>query len=88
MRDFSAIAEMFSRLQIVQVVLMGIGLFLKADMVIGFQAIAVFDIEHQPLYAIPNEEGQVEQLFLLGGMDALVVQLGSSQRSDGKNEAK
>jgi hypothetical protein len=48
---------MLACIEIVEVVLMSVGLFLKTDMVIGFQTVAVFDIEHEPLDAVPDKEG-------------------------------
>jgi hypothetical protein len=54
---------------------MGIGLFLKTDMEVGLVGIAIFKVKYQPLYAIPDKKGNVEQLLLLGGMDGLMVGL-------------
>lgn len=54
---------------------MGIGLFLKTDMEVGPGGIVIFKVKHQPLYAIPDKKGNIEQLLLLGGMDGLMVGL-------------
>ena len=54
---------------------MGIGLFLKTDMEVGLGGIVIFKVKYQPLYAIPDKKGNVEQLLLLGGMDGLMVGL-------------
>jgi hypothetical protein len=54
---------------------MCIGLFLKTDMEVGLVGIAIFKVKYQPLYAIPDKKGNVEQLLLLGGMDGLMVGL-------------
>ena len=51
------IVEMLSFLQIVQILFVAVCLLLKTDMVIGFQTVAVFDIEHEPLDAVPDKEG-------------------------------
>ena len=69
------IAEVPATLQVAEVVLMAVGLLFKTDVVVGLQRIAVPDKEYKPLYAVPDEERQVEQFALLGHMNQLVVQL-------------
>ena len=64
---------MFPFFQILQVAFMPIRLLLKADMKVGLCPISVFEIQGQPFYAIPDEEWDVEQFLLLGGMDQLMV---------------
>ena len=61
--------------QVVQVVLMVVGLLLKADVEVCLEAIAVFGEQEEPFEHIPQIEADVEQFTLLGGVDALVVEL-------------
>lgn len=79
---------MSSAVQVVQVCLMLVGLFLKTDMEIGLCGIPVFHIQDEPLYAIPDEERDIEKFLLLGSMNRLVVHLNLTQGSDGKDKAK
>jgi len=43
-----------------------VGFLLKADMIVGGGPIVILEPQHKPLYAIPDEERQIEQLALLG----------------------
>ena len=52
---------------------MAVCLFLKADIVICLVFVPVFDTEHQPFNAIPDEKGNVEQFSLLGHMNELMI---------------
>ena len=65
---------------------MAICFFLKADIVISLERVPVFDAEHQPLYAVPDEERNVEQFPLLGHMDELVINGIAVQRLSGQDE--
>ena len=65
-----------------------IRLFLKTDVEIGLCGIPVFDVKNEPFYAIPDEEGDVKKLFLLGCMNRFVVDLYLVQGPHGKDKAK
>jgi hypothetical protein len=82
------IPEMLSVFQIVQVGLMTVGLLLKTDMEIGFLPVSVLEEQEPPLYAVPDEERDIQKLFLLCGMNQLMVQLRCGQWAHGKDEAK
>ena len=58
-----------------EVVLMSVGFLLEADVAVCLHAVAVLQKEDEPLDAVPDEEGQVEQLALLGSVDEFVVEL-------------
>ena len=79
---------MFSVFQIVQVSLMMIGLLFKTDMEISLLPISVLAKQDQPFYAVPQEERDIQQLFLLSSMNQLVVHLHWRQWAHRKNEAK
>ena len=65
---------------------MAICLLLKADIVISLDSVPVFDTEHQPLDAIPNEKRNIKQLPLLGHMDELVIDGSGTQGFTGQDE--
>ncbi len=79
---------MLPMVQVVQVVLMVVGLFLKSDMEVGFDAVAVFDEQEEPFEHIPQIEADVEQLTLLGGVDALVVEFRGIELLHGEDDAE
>jgi hypothetical protein len=62
-------------LQIAEVVLVAVGFLLETDVEVGQLAVTVFEEQEEPLQDIPEEEGQVEQLALLGSMDEFMVEL-------------
>lgn len=74
--------------QVVQVVLMVVGLLLEADVEVGLEAIAVFDEQEEPFEHIPQIEADVEQLPLLGGVDALVVEFRGIELLHGEDDAE
>lgn len=74
--------------QVAQVVLMVVGLLLKADVEVGLEAIAVFGEQEEPFEHIPQIEADVEQLPLLRGVDALVVELHGIELLYGEDDAK
>lgn len=72
---------------VAQVVLMVVGLLLKADVEVGLEDIAVFGEQEEPFEHIPQIEADVEQLPLLGGVDALVVELHGIELLHGEDDA-
>ena len=74
--------------QVVQVVLMVVGLLLEADVEVSLEAIAVFGEQEEPFEHIPQIEADVEQLPLLGGVDALVVEFRGIELLHGEDDAK
>ena len=74
--------------QVFQVVLMVVGLLLKADVEVCLEAIAVFGEQEEPFEHIPQIEADVEQFTLLGGVDALVVELHGIEFLHGEDDAK
>ena len=74
--------------QVFQVVLMVVGLLLKADVEVCIEAIAVFGEQEEPFEHIPQIEADVEQLPLLGSVDALVVELHGIEFLCGEDDAK
>lgn len=74
--------------QVVQVVLMVVGLLLKSDVEVSLEAIAVFGEQEEPFEHIPQIEADVEQFTLLGGVDALVVELRGIEFLYGEDDAK
>ena len=84
----SMIAVMFPLFQILIVVLMSICLLFKADMEVGFRPIPVFEVQNQPLDAIPDEERDIEQFLLLGRMNEFMIQFPGVQRSNREDKAK
>ena len=74
--------------QVVQVVLMVVSLFLEADMEVGLEAVAVFGEQEEPFEHIPQIEADVEQLTLLSGVDALVVELHGIELLHGEDDAE
>ena len=86
--SFSEIGKKLSPLEVAEVVLMLVGLFLEADVLICFHAVSVFYEKDEPLDSVPNKEGQEEQLPLLCRVDELVVELLFVEWPDGKDEAK
>ena len=75
-------------LQIAEVVLMTVGLLLETDVEVGQLAVAVFEEQEEPLQDIPEEEGQVEQLALLGSMDEFMVELNIGEWPPAEDETK
>ncbi len=74
--------------QVVQVVLMVVGLRLEADVEVCLEAVAVFDEQEEPFEHIPQIEADVEQFTLLGGVDALVVEFRGIELLHGEDDAK
>jgi hypothetical protein len=74
--------------QVVQVVLVVVGLLLEADVEVCLEAVAVFDEQEEPFEHIPQIEADVEQLPLLGGVDALVVEFRGIELLHGEDDAK
>ena len=74
--------------QVVQVVLMVVGLLLKSDVKVGLEAIAVFGEQEEPFEHIPQIEADVEQFTLLGGVDALVVEFHGIELLHGEDDAE
>lgn len=64
-----------SMLQVSEVSLMVVSLFLEAYMKVCLHMIAVFQPEHSPLYDIPQIEEDEQKLALLCGVDTLVVKV-------------
>ena len=83
----SQVLKEFSLLQISEVVLVLVGFFFEADVLVGCHTVAVLEQEDEPLETVPDEEGQVEQLPLLCRVDEFVVELHFIQRTDGEDEA-
>ena len=67
---------------------MAVGFLIEAYVLVGRHAVAVLQKEDEPLDAVPDEEGQVEEFALLCSVDELVVELHLVQRTDGEDEAK
>ena len=67
---------------------MAVGFLLETDVEIGQLAVAVFEEQEEPLQNIPEEEGQVEQLALLGSMDEFVVELNIGEWPPAEDETK
>lgn len=67
---------------------MAIGFLLEADVIVGRGPVAILKPQGEPLYAVPNEERQVEQLALLSAMDQLVVHLHRREVAQRENEPK
>lgn len=74
--------------QVVQVVLMVVGLLLKADVEVGLEAVAVFGEQEEPFEHIPQIEADVEQFTLLDGVDALVVEFRGIELLHGEDDAE
>ncbi len=74
--------------QVVQVVLMVVGLLLEADVEVGLEAIAVFGEQEEPFEHIPQIEADIEQFTLLRGVDALVVEFRGIELLHGEDDAK
>ena len=67
---------------------MVVGLLLEADVEVCFEAVAVFGEQEEPFEHIPQIEADVEQLPLLGGVNALVVELHGIELLHGEDDAK
>ena len=67
---------------------MAVGFLFEADVAVGLHAVAVLDEQDEPLEEVPDEEGQIEEFLLLGGMDELMVDFPLAERFDGEDEAK
>ena len=74
--------------QVVRVVLVIVGLLLEADVEVGLEAVVVFGEQEEPFENIPQIEADVEQLPLLGGVDALVVELHGIELLHGEDDAE
>ena len=74
--------------QVVQVVLMVVGLLLEADVEVCFEAVVVFGEQEEPFEHIPQIEADVEEFTLLGGVDALVVELHGIEFLHSEDDAK
>lgn len=74
--------------QIMKISLVAVGLALKADMQVGLIAVPVFEQQQQPLYSVPNEEGDIEQFLLLGCVYQFVIQFDGIQRPFRKDKAE
>lgn len=74
--------------EVAEVVLMLVGFLFETDVAIGFHAVAVLHEQHEPLDAVPEEEGQVEQFALLRCMDEFVIEFRLVERTDREDEAK
>lgn len=74
--------------QVAQVVLVVVGLLLKADVEVGLEAIAVFGEQEEPFEHIPQIEADVEQFTLLGGVDVLVVEFRGIELLHGEDDAE
>ena len=73
-------------LQIGEVILMAVSFFLKTNVVIRFEPVFVFDAEHQPFYAVPDEEWNVKQFPLLCHMDEFMIDGIAVQWLSGQDE--
>lgn len=82
------IPKMLSVLQIVQVGLMLVGLLLEPYMEVGLLPVYVLEEQQQPLYSIPQKEGDIEEFTLLCCMNKFVVQFGGGQGTKGEDDAK
>ena len=70
------IPKMLSVLQIVGVALMVVGFLLEPYMKVGLLPVSVLEKQQQPLYSIPQKEGDIEEFTLLCYMNEFVVQFG------------
>ena len=59
---------------------------LEADVLVCLHAVTVFDEQEEPLEEVPDEEGHIEQLLLLGGMDKFVVKFLAVEWRDRKDK--
>ena len=82
------IPKMLSVFQVIQVGLMLVGFLLETDMEIGLLPVSVFEEQQQPLYSIPQKEGDIEEFTLLCCMNEFVVQFGGGQGTKGEDDAK
>jgi len=67
---------------------MVVGFLLEADVEVSLEAIAVFGEQKEPFEHIPQIEADIEQLTLLGSVDALVVELHGIELLHGEDDAK
>ena len=74
--------------QVVQVVLVVVGLLLEADVEVGLEAVTVFDEQEEPFEHIPQIEADIEKLALLRSVDALVVEFRGIELLHGEDDAK
>ena len=82
------VAVVSSVVQIVGVALMVVGFLLETYMKVGLLPVSVFEEQQQPLYSIPQKEGDIEEFTLLCGMNEFVVQFGGGQGTKGEDDAK
>ena len=80
--------EVLSVFQVVRVSLMAVGFLFETDMELGFLPVSVFEEQQQPLYSIPEKEGDIKEFTLLCCMNELVVQFGGGQGTKGEDDAK
>lgn len=79
---------MVSGLKIMQVALVFVSLPFESDMVVGCCPPAEFREVEKPFHEIPDEERQIEQLALLGGMDALMIYFLCRELPTGKDHSE
>jgi len=82
------VAVVSSVVQIVGVGLMVVGFLLEPYMKVGLLPVSIFEEQQQPLYSIPQKEGDIEEFTLLCCMNEFVVQFGSGQGTKGEDDAK
>ena len=67
------IPKMLSVFQVIQVGLMVVGFLLEPDMKVGLLPVSILEEQQQPLYSIPQKEGDIEEFTLLCCMNEFVV---------------
>ena len=82
------IPKMLSVFQVIQVGLMLVGFLFETDMEVGLLPVSILEEQQQPLYSIPEKEGDIEEFTLLCCMNELVVQFGGGQGTKGEDDAK
>ena len=86
--SFPEIGKKLSPFEVAEVVLMLIGFLFKTDVVVSFQAVPILYEKDEPLEAVPEEEGQIEEFPLLSRMDEFMIEFRLIERPDGKDEPK
>lgn len=66
---------MFPAFQVVQVILISVGFFLKTDVEVCLYSVAILYQQTEPFDDVPKVKTNVKQFLLLGGVDALMVQI-------------
>ena len=74
--------------EVAEVVLMLVGFLFEADVAVGFYAVAVLEEEDEPLDAVPDKEGQIEEFPLLSCVNEFMIEFHFVQRPVGKDKAK